>query len=97
MNKTIKYPNKIWSCLKGIINDLKKSGAWKVQLIIAINFISSKDNDEKHSKSDNIEIMIIDKADEVTEEIVHFFRYIIALETSSSDFVLHSCITNVMK
>ena len=41
--------------------------------------------------------MIIDKADEVTEEIVHFFRYIIGLETSSSDFVLHSCIKNVMK
>ena len=36
--------------------DLQKSGMWKVQLIIAINFISSKDVDEKGVmllKSDN--------------------------------------------
>ena len=34
--------------LKYIINDLKKSDKWKIQLIITINFISSKDdNDEK--------------------------------------------------
>ena len=42
---------------------------WKIQLTITINFISSKDdNDEEcviHSKSDNIEIMINDKADDV--------------------------------
>ena len=38
-----------------------------IQLTIAISFISSKDNDKgivRHSKSDNIEIMINDKADE---------------------------------
>ena len=38
------------------------------QLKIAINFISSQDNDEQrvmHSKNDNTEIMIYDKADEV--------------------------------
>ena len=38
------------------------------QLTIANNFISSIDNDEEHlmhSKSDNIEIMINDEADEV--------------------------------
>ena len=36
--------------------------------VIAINFISSKYNDEEHvmhSKNDNIYIMIYDKADEV--------------------------------
>ena len=40
----------------------------KIQLTIENNFISSIDNDEEHvlhSKSDNIEIMINDKADEV--------------------------------
>ena len=40
-------------------------------MTIANNFISSIDNDEKHvmhSKSDNIEIMINDKADEVIKE-----------------------------
>ena len=40
-----------------IINNLKKSDTWKIQLTIAINFISSKDIDEErvmHSTSDNI-------------------------------------------
>ena len=40
---------------------------WKIQLAITINFISSIDNDEEHvihSKSDNIEIMINNEADE---------------------------------
>ena len=44
----------------------------KIQLTIANNFISSIDNDEErvmHSKSDNIEIMINDEADEVIKEL----------------------------
>ena len=43
---------------------------WKIQLTIANNFISSTDCDEEramHSKSDSIEIMINDEADEVTK------------------------------
>ena len=54
------------------MNDLKKSDTWKIQLTIAIYFISSKDNDEKrviNSKSNNIETMINDKPDEVIEEL----------------------------
>ena len=54
------------------MNDLKKSDTWKIQLTIAIYFISSKDNDEKrviNSKSNNIETMINDKADEVIKEL----------------------------
>ena len=69
-----KYLNKIRPYLKDIINDLKKSVKWKIQLTITISFISSKDNDENndeecvmHSKSDNIEILINDEADEVIE------------------------------
>ena len=64
------YLNKIRPYLKDIIDNLKKSDIWKIQLTIAINFISSKDNHEHvmHSKSDNIEIMINDKADEVIEK-----------------------------
>ena len=41
---------------------------WKIQLTIAIYFISSTDNDEKrvmHSKSDNKKVVINDEADEV--------------------------------
>ena len=45
-NKNIsvkEYHNKIKLYLKYIIIDLQKSGTWKVQLTIAINFICSKD------------------------------------------------------
>ena len=54
-----------------MINNLQKSDTWKIQLTIANNFISSIDNDEEraiHSKSDNIEIMINDEADEALKE-----------------------------
>ena len=50
------------------MNNLKKSDTQKIQLTIANNLISSIDNDEEHvvhSKSDNIEIIISDEADEV--------------------------------
>ena len=51
------YFNKIRPCLKHIINDLKKSGTWKTQLTISVNFISFRDgNNEEcimHLKSDN--------------------------------------------
>ena len=43
-----------------------------MQLTIANNFISSIDNDEErvmHSKSDNIEIIMNDKTDEVLKEL----------------------------
>ena len=50
----------------------EKYDTLKIQLTIAINFISSEDTDEEpviHSKSDSIWIMIYDKADEVNEEL----------------------------
>ena len=75
-NKTLsveEYLNKIRPYLKDIINNLKKSDTWKIELTVANNFISPKDdNDEeqvKYSKSDNIEIMINDRADEVIKEL----------------------------
>ena len=56
--------------------------------------MSSKDNDEEcimHSKSDNKEIMINDKADEFTEELFQslLFGYQTGLRRSmeSSDFL----------
>ena len=64
----IKPYQSIKSYMKDIMNNLKKFDTCKSQLTIAINFISSKDTDEErvmHSKSDNIEIIIHDKADEV--------------------------------
>ena len=69
------------------MNNLKKSDTGKIQLTVAINFISSKDNDEEHvihSKSGNIEILINDKSDEVIEKLFESLlnRYQVGLETS---------------
>ena len=53
--------------MKDIINNLKKSETWQILLTIVINYSSSKDADEEsvmHSKVDNIEILIYDKADQ---------------------------------
>ena len=64
------YLNKIRPYLKDIINNLKKITTWKIQLTIAITFISFQDNDKEsliRLKSDNIEIMINGKADDVIE------------------------------
>ena len=63
-NKTLsveEYLNKIRPYLKEIINNLKKFDMWKIQLTVANNFIFT------HAKSDNIEIMINNEADEVIE------------------------------
>ena len=71
-----KYLNKIRSYLKDTINNLKKCDTWKIQLTTAIDFIVSKDKDEErviHSKSDNIEIMMNDEADEF---IKHFLIHL---------------------
>ena len=60
-----------------MIIDLQISDMWKIQLTIAINFISSKDADEQcvmHSKSENIEVMLYDDAYEVLIKFLsHFF------------------------
>ena len=48
----------------------------EIQLAISINFISSKGIDEErvmHSKSDKIELMIYDNADEVIKELFEPF------------------------
>ena len=57
--------------LKDIINGLKESDTWKIELSIANNFISFIDDEEcvMHSKCDNIEIMINYEADEFMKGI----------------------------
>ena len=50
-NKTLsieEYLKKIRPYLINIINNLEKSDTWKVQLAIAISFISSKDTDKEY-------------------------------------------------
>ena len=45
----------------------------KIQLTIAINFISSTDTDDTKDTSDKVETIIYDKADEVIEELFESF------------------------
>ena len=67
------YLDKIRQYLKDIINNVKQSDIWKIQLAITVNSISSEDgNDEEfvmHSQNDNIEIMISDAKNEIIEKL----------------------------
>ena len=50
----------------------KTQSEWKIQLTMAINFISSKDSSESrimHAKSSNVEIMMDSETNEITEEL----------------------------
>ena len=66
-----------WRILSGNkIIDLKTQSEWKIQLTMAINFISSKDSDETrtmHTKSNNVEIMMDSETDEIIEELFKSF------------------------
>ena len=67
------YLNNIRPYLVDMINEHKNQSEWKIQLSVEINFISSKpDSDETrimHTKSDNIEIMIVSDTNEVIEDL----------------------------
>ena len=55
-----------------MIDDHKIQGKWKIQLKMAINFISSSDSNETctiYSKSNNIKIVIGYETDEIIEEL----------------------------
>ena len=63
------------------------SSEWKIQLTMATKFISSKDSDETrtmHAKSNNVEIMMSSKTDEIIEELFESFlqKYQEGLEES---------------
>ena len=75
----------------------KTSSEWKIQLTMAINFISSKDSDETrtmHTKSNNIEIMIGSETDEIIKKLSESFlqKYQEGLEESmrGSEFAYDS-------
>ena len=74
------YLDGIKAYLKDITNNLKISYTWKIQLAVAINFISSKNIVEErviYSKRDNIEMMNYEKVDKVIQNIFEslLFRY----------------------
>ena len=59
-----------------MIIDQKTEGEWKIQLTMSINFISSKNSDEicnLHTRSNNIEIMMVNETDEIIDELFEYF------------------------
>ena len=68
-----------------VILNLQKFDTWKMQLTIVINCISSKDVEEEHvmhSKSNSIEFVHYDNANEVVDELFESLlsKYKIALK-----------------
>ena len=79
------------------IREHKTQSEWKIQLTMAINFISSKDFDETRTmrtKSNNVEIMMGSQTNEIIEELFISFlqKYQEGLEESmrGSEFVYDS-------
>ena len=92
-----KYFNKVKPYLRDIITDLQESGTWKIQLTIAMNFISSKVSEEErvmHSKSNNIKFTSYNDANKVVDELFDSLdlRYQGNLEISmrGNDFIFNS-------
>ena len=78
-----------------MINNHKTLGEWKIQLSMKINFVSSKDySNETRIWSDNIEIIMGNETDDITDELFKSFlqRYPEKLEKSvkGSEFVFNS-------
>ena len=91
------YLNKIKPYLRDIIIDLQISDTWKIQLTIAINFISSIDVEKEHvihSRSDNIKFTSYNDMNKVVDKLFDLFSaiYQVNLETSmrGNDFIFDS-------
>ena len=80
--------------LRKLIDDKKKNGDWKIQLIMKINFISSKNFNETrdmHSRSDNFEIVIgadtIEIIRNLFNSILRRYQKRLAVSMRGSEFV----------
>ena len=93
--------------MRHIIINFSSSDTWKIQLTIAINFISSKDTDEGrvlHSNSDSIKFAPYNDANEVVNEVFESLRskYQDNLEPSMREEVIsfliqfNLCVVNVI-
>ena len=96
-NLSLVYLNRIKPYLRGIIIDLQNSDTWKIQLTIAINFISSKDAEEEcvmYSRSENMKFRSYNDANNTVDELFDSprLRFQDNLETSMrrSDFIFYS-------
>ena len=71
------YLNVIRPYLRDIINDHKMQTEWKIQLITIIDFISCKNSNKIHTKSNNIEIMMVMKQMKLLKNFLNLFcKYI---------------------
>ena len=72
------YLDKTRPYLRDMINDLKQSDLWKIQLTVTISFSSFRDDSDEerviHLKSDNIEITITDQTDEIIEKLFNSLK-----------------------
>ena len=83
--------------MSDIAIDLQVSDAWKIQLIIANNFLSSKDTEEErviNSKNNNIKLLCCNDANKVVNGLFDSLnsRYQGSLETwtTESEYIFHS-------
>ena len=90
-----KGKSRIHSGIKIIVHKIQSE--WKIQLKMAINFISFKDSDDTcfmYTKINNVEIMMGSETDEIIEELFKSFlqKYQEGLEESmrGSEFVYDS-------
>ena len=63
--------------MRDIIIDLQSSNTWKIQLTVAINFVSSNDTEEehvRHSMGDNIKYAPYNDANEAVNELFESLR-----------------------
>ena len=73
----LEYLTLIEKYLKKLINQYKKEGAWKIQLIAEINFISLKPGSDEtcvmYKRSDNEEVMSGDDTNETIKSLFESF------------------------
>ena len=93
---TARYLRIIRGYLKKMVDSKKKSGEWKIQLIMKINFISSRnfiESRDMYSKSDSFEIMMGANTNEIIKNLFNSLlrRYQGGLQESmrGSDFVFY--------
>ena len=86
------YLKKIETYLRNIMINLQNSDIWKIQLTIAINFISSRDTEEErvlHLSSDNIKFTSYSEVNYVIEKLFKsLFKDGLEASMKGSDFIL---------
>ena len=93
----VEYLNNIKPYLKDLLIDIQSSATWKIQLTIAVNFISSKDNKEQremYSTSDNIKFTsyryVIEVVNEIFESLLTRYQNNLEVSMRGSEFTFNA-------